>query len=366
MPLRPGVARRDSTSSSECSDNSYHSQSTAPTVYSVRPSLRHYETDVSQIKADHKWEEPFFHEEYARSSVGTYASTEPSEADFNEDEPIYEEPPEYHYENPTPTVYASTPPQFADYFPSTKRLRICHDDTIDGNMNLRIDTDMQTSSGRRVDLTLFHLRMHDLKNRQFSLRRYCRDSGREVCHSSRKYAKLASERRPGLQRSVSNAFASLMSKSDGRTATKTSLKRNDSGYESMSEDEDDDTLPRESPRLNSTGSLPMPTNTTKVEFSNYAHVDLKRRGAKSSKRYEFEYWGTSYAWRRVVKKHGPMKVISYHLYNLQASTPVAHIVPIPMTPAEAFDEERKGGWVPPSSLWISDERILSGLTDVAE
>ena len=367
MPSRPSAVRRDSTSSSECSDNSYHSRSTAPTVYSVRPSLRHYETDISQIKAGRKWEESFHDDDDARASVGTYASTAPSEADFDEDEPIYEEPPEYQYEDPKPTVYASTPPQFADYFPSTRRLCIHHDDTIDGNMNLRVDTDMQTSSGRMVGLTLFHLRMHDLKNRQFSLRRYCRDSGRELCHSSRKYAKPASERRPGLQRSVSNALASLIPRSDARMATKTSLKRADSGYESMSDDDDDDdAIHNKSPKSSNSSNLPIPTNTTKIEFSNYAHVDLKRRGAKSSKRYEFEYWGSSYAWRRMVKKHGPVREISYHLYNLQASTPVAHIVPEPMTPGEALDEERKGGWVPPSSLWISDARILGGLTDVAE
>ena len=367
MPLRSGAVRRDSSSSSECSDNSYHSRSTAPTVYSVRPSLRHYETDISQLKTERKWEESFYRDDIdARASVRTYASTVASEVDFDEDEPVYEEPVDYCYGDHKPAVYASTPPQFADYFPSTRRLYVRHDDTIDGNMNLRIDTDMQTSSGRRADLTLFHLRMHDLKNRQFSLRRYCRDSGREICHCSRKYAKSPSDRRPGLQRSVSNALASLMPKSDGRMATKTSLKRVDSGYESMSDDEDENVVHYKSPKSNTPSNLPIPTNTTKIEFSNYAHVDLKRRGTKSSKRYEFEYWGTSYAWRRMVAKQDSARETSYHLYNLQTSTPVAHIVPTPMTSAEALDEEKKGGWVPPSSLWISDAGILNGLTDVAE
>lgn len=359
--------RRDSSSGSECSDNSDHSRSTAPTVYSHRPSLKHHNTDISQYKAERRWQEASFGDlADPRASIETYASTVPSEADLDEEYPVFEEPLEYFYESPyTPAAFPTTPLDFAEYFPSTQRLCIRHDDTIDGNMNLRVDTETHTETGQRLDLTLFHLRMHDLKNRDFSLRRYCRDSGREVCHSSRKYTKPASERRPGLQRSMSNALASLKSKSESRTWTKTSLKRIDSGYDSMSDDEDSFGA-YASIKPTNPNNLPIPTNTTNLEFSNYAHVDLKRRGAKSSKRYEFSYWGTNYSWKRVVRKDGASRCISYHLHNSQSSFPVAHIIPTPLTPAEAREEEEKGGWVPPSSMWISDPKVFEGLTHVAE
>ena len=369
MPSRIVATRRDSTSSSECSDDSDRSCSTAPTLYSLRPALKQHPTVIPayahEYAHDIEWNDSFHDHSDGRSSV---ASTVASEEDFADDYPCYQEP-EYISEPYSSAAIPSTPLEFAEYFPSTRRLCIKHDDTVDGNMNLRIDTEKHTSSGRKVDLTLFHLRMHDLKNRDFSLRRYCRESGREVCHSSRKYTKPASERRPGLQRSMSNALASLRSKSESKTSTTSSLKRQDSGYDSMSDDEEDFDSRKSSLSLTSkskNNSIPLPTNTTNLEFSNYAHVDLKRRGTKSAKRYEFEYWGSTYTWRRVAKKTGKSKDVSYHLYNTETFTPLAHIVPTPMTPSEAQAEESKGGWVPPCSMWISDERILSGLTDVAE
>ena len=365
MPV-PFFERRSSCSSSDFSDDgSDRSRSTAPTDYSVRPYLKHYETDPLSYHVNEKWDDSFYCSTDARSSVDTYASTTPSELDFEDEDPVYEEP-DYIYESYTPLAVPSTPPEFAQYFPSKRRMCIRHDNTIDGNMNLRIDTEANDKAGKRVDLTLFHLRMHDLKSRDFSLRRYCRESGREVCHSSRKYTKPATEKRPGLQRSMSNALASLRSKSENKMATVTSLKRSDSGYDSMSEDEESVKPGRLGLKGSKSSSLPLPTNTTKLEFSNYAHIDLKRRGAKSSKRYEFEYWGEAYAWKRAVKKVGKSKEISYHLYNTETLVPVAHIVPTPMTPAEAYEEERKGGWVPPCSMWISDGKVLAGSTDVAE
>jgi len=375
MPSRNVATRRDSNSSSEYSDDSHRSCSTAPTLYSVRPVLKHhhhptvtpaYWQDYTQdYHHDVEWNDSFYGHSDARSSVETYASTVASEEDFADDYPSYQEP-EYVSQPYASAAIPSTPLEFAEYFPSTRRMCIKHDDTVDGNMNLRIDTEKHTSSGCKVDLTLFHLRMHDLKNRDFSLRRYCRESGREVCHSSRKYTKPVSERRPGLQQSMSNALASLRSKSENKTSTLSNLRRQDSGYDSMS-DEDDIDARRSSLSLTpKSNNILLPTNTTNLEFSNYAHVDLKRRGTKSSKRYEFEYWGSTYTWRRVAKKTGKSKDVSYHLYNAETFSPLAHIVPTPMTPSEAQVEEGKGGWIPPCSMWISDERILSGLTDVAE
>jgi hypothetical protein len=102
-------------------------------------------------------------------------------------------------------LVAASPKDFAELFPSARKLLIKHDDTtIDGNMNLRIDTSVKTTSGQLKDMTLFHLRMHDLKRREFSIRRYCRDSGREVCHSSRK-----PEQPPAKKVKSSGAFSSV-------------------------------------------------------------------------------------------------------------------------------------------------------------
>ena len=359
--------RRDSTSSSEFSDYSYHSRSTAPTDYSGRPSVRHQDVEVSYCRPDSRWECASLDDfSDPRCSAATYASTVPLEADADEEYPVFEDPPDLYYEAPEPTASPSTPSGFASYFPSTRRLCVPHADPVDGNMHRRVDTDFHLPSGERAELTLFHLRMHDLKNRDFSLRRYCRDSGREVCHSSRKYTKPAADRRPALQRSVSNALATLKSLSDPKRATKTSLKRTDSGYDSMPEDDTELDAVRPSTSPSEAAARALPTNTTNLEFANYAHVDLKRRGAKASKRYEFEYWGQRYTWRRVVSKEGPSRVYSYHLYSSDRAKPIAHIVPLRLSPHDAVEEVEKGGWVPPSSMWLSDPTAARGSQDVAE
>jgi len=280
--------------------------------------------------------------------------------------------PEYKFkEEVESNLRQSTPQDFADFFPSSKRLYIRHDDTTyDGNMNLRVDT--EDSHGRRkTNVQLFHLRMHDLKKREFSLRRYERSSGREVCHSSRKYTKPAPERRPAaLTRSVSNAFATMRGGKPDFKRTSSALsnhiqksasavKRQDSGYGSSNDDDEVDSFTSKS-------SVQIPTNTTKLEFSNYAQVDVKRRGAKSSKRYEFEYWGYAYTWKRVIEKDGQGKAVSYHLFKGDGVPAVAHIVPEMRSPSQIRAEETAGGWVPPCSMWISDKSVLEALTDVAD
>ncbi|KAL8951357.1 MAG: hypothetical protein Q9222_002658 [Ikaeria aurantiellina] len=355
----------DDSSDSGYSDSSDRSQSTAPTDYSRRPSLKYY-TPVSEQHTKREWDQEScsIYDE-PRSSVETYASTVASADDLDDDLPPFEAPD--FLDDPHPlesTAVPSTPHEFAEYFPSGRKLLIRHDDsTLDGNMNLRVDTEIREPGNQRLDLTLFHLRMHDLKNREFSLRRYCRDSGREVCHSTRKYAKPAAISRPSLQRSMSSALSSLRSKPDARNATKASLKRQDSGYDSMSDEDLPQEAVKQSPKAR---SIPLPTNTTQLEFSNYAHLDVKRRGTKTSKRYEFDYWGTNYIWKRVAVRIGHFKEVSYHLVNSDTAATVAHIVPTAMTTTESQEEEAKGGWIPPCMMWISDRKILSGLTDVAD
>jgi len=208
--------------------------------------------------------------------------------------------------------------------------------------------------------------MHDLKYREFSLRRYCRDSGREVCHTTSKLQKASPPKRPGFHRSFSNALNSLRTKSDPRPATLDSLKRNDSGYGSISSvDFDKDERPR-SAGHDLKPPPPPSTDTIKLEFSNYAQLDVKRAGGKANRRYEFEYWGASYAWKRVVRKGGECREASYHLIKGGNDKALAYITPAPLTSAQLQEEHDKGGWIPPSSMWIADESLVRGQKDVAD
>lgn len=135
-----------------------------------------------------------------------------------------------------PDVRPATSQDFAELFPTSRELKIRHDDTtMDGNMNLSVQTPVTTSCGYSRNIVLFHLRMYDLKTRDFSLRRYCRESGREIVHSTRKSSRRPSNSRPGFQRSLSNALAAFKSKSELKQKP-ASLKRHDSGYDSMHSD----------------------------------------------------------------------------------------------------------------------------------
>lgn len=350
-----------SSSQNSQSDQSSHSQETAPTEYSYSPQRQRRETGFQRPESPSRNQTYDIYDD-CKASVETYASTIPSEdedpdlVDEDSQEVLTIADEEYRTE-----AIPSTPREFARLFPSADRISIVHDDaTLDGNMNLRLDTQIELSNGQKRPLTLFHLRMHDLKSREFSLRRYCRDSGREVCHSIRKYHQSSAERRPALQRSFNSAFASLRRQADSHPTFTSDLKRTDSGYASMlgAEEEWDQLKPMKK-------QFKRPTNTVKLEFSNYAHVEVKRRGAGSGKRYEFEYWGSTYSWKRQVKKDGDFTEISYHLLRDDNSLPSAHIVPAMLTTSQAEAEKLRGGWVPPCSLWIKDEEILNS-PDVAE
>lgn len=310
------------------------------------------------------------HPENPRSSVGTYASTIGlNDENAEEDESMYgravlERPQETYASEAVP----ASPADFAELFPSQRKISIKHDDsTSDGNMNLRLDTLVQTYDGTTQPVTLFHLRLHDLKKREFSLRRYSRDSGREVCHSVRKYQIPAAERRPSFQRSISNVLASMMSKTDAKTVNASQLQRSDSGYESIASRRSLEVEPSPAPAANpGLRNAQIPTNTTKLEFSNYAQVDVKRRGTKSSKRYEFEYWGTKYMWKRVSDKYDTLGEMSYFLYKANHDHILARIVPRPLAAAQACEERSKGGWIPPSTMWIDYEQILQSQSEIAE
>ncbi|KAK5699585.1 hypothetical protein LTR97_005714 [Elasticomyces elasticus] len=358
------------------SERSYYTSSdisylTQPTEYSGtstrRPPHVHYNT------YDSKTPEPtqrFFEDRHPqaspRASVETYASTVDSEEEIVEEALPEYTAPEYFTQTRDSSVFAATPTDFSALFPSQRALLIHHDDTTpDGNMNLRLDTEVQ-SGGRRCDMTLFHLRMHDLKNREFSLRRYCRDSGREICHSALRQPKAAAPKRPGFQRSLSNALNIMRPKSESRAPTMDSLKRNDSGYGSL---HSTDLEHEERPRTAGHGApmLQQPsTDVVKLEFSNYAQVEVKRVGTKGSKRYEFEYWGTSYAWKRVVHKDRDHKEISYHLVQGGKDRILARIEPLPLSAARREEETSMGGWIAPCRMWLVDEAIIRGQKDAVD
>ncbi|KAF2217965.1 hypothetical protein CERZMDRAFT_18040, partial [Cercospora zeae-maydis SCOH1-5] len=350
------------------SDRSYR---TAATEYSQqstrRPPRIHYPT----CNADHETPPQYFVErrpqDSPRASVETFASTVASEEDIQEELPAPDfDVPEYTQPQKGPPAVPATSTDFSELFPSHRRLLIRHDDTtLDGNMNLRIDTEVNIR-GQRCHMTLFHLRMHELRDREFSLRRYCRDSGREVCHASRKMEKPPTKR-PGFQRSLSNALTTLRSKSDSRSPTFSSLKRNDSGYGSLTSSIDNDW----ENRTNSASATPkhpsaVATNSIKLEFSNYAQVEIRRTGVKGSKRYEFEYWGVSYAWRRATRRDMEGSPTSYTLTKAGSDRALAHIITAALTPAQIEEERRQGGWIPPCGMRLEDESLVRGQKDVAD
>lgn len=337
------------SSYSSTSDASDRSKSTAPTIYSDPPPKRIELVDTDDNPA------------HSTDSISTYRSTNPSLEEFPEEicyDVVDRTPDSFPSE-----VIPSKPSNFANLFPSSRRLLIRHDDaTLDGNMNLRVDTIVSKKAGRQNDVILFHLRMYDLYSRKFSFRRYCRDSGREVCHSIRKPTSSPLDKHPLFRQSWGNMLASLRPGSSGSTTAGASLKRRDSGYKST---KDDDSIDDEPSALGSSRQ-PDLSDTIALEFSNYAHVELKRRGAGASKRYEYEYWSTKYQWRRGWRKEGDLQGMSYYLVNMNTSKPIAHIVPELLTPLEAVEEKSKGGWIPPSSMWIGDSSIYETMPDIAE
>ena len=351
--------------------------------------------------------------------------------------------PEYRHDIVDRHVYPSTPNEFARLFPSLDRMSVRHDEfTTDGNMNLRVDIAVPEGSRRLLtSYQLFHLRMYDLTKREFSLRRYSRDSGREVCnsklhfidpsdkkHKAGRISRKSSEDsdsnlkhwdcssgsssgspakvnmadfRPALQRSMTTALRSL-----GAMASKPAFRRSHTvGSASSSSSSGrrpatshspystgghhDSHSYATSPRSRSSWSsstpsffgrekkraahfppAPKPTNTIKLEFSNYARVDLQLRGGHGSNghdntRYEYEWWGHKYTWKRSIEKH--LNVASYHLLrDDNGDQPIAHIVPEMRSPNQVDADEQAGGWIPPCHMWIADSSVLTAETDVAE
>ncbi|KAJ4294898.1 hypothetical protein N0V88_005137 [Collariella sp. IMI 366227] len=403
--MPPPYSRRQTSSHSSSShdsrsrrsNDSYTSQSTAPTSLYSSPRPSDLKALASPTASAHRCRPIYDARDdvspatslYPRSSVDTYASTTASREELDvmdlDETPVDEYDaipplPVYNREVIEPNVRPSTPQDFAKLFPSLNRLTIRHDEfTSDGNMNLRIDT--VVTGRRRTAIQLFHLRMYDLAKREFSLRRYSRDSGREVCNSKRKFTEPAAakptttdEQRPTLKRSVSTAIRTLGGRPAlGRAKSGTGAAgRPSTGYSTGDGDDelflDGSNLSRlslDSRLVRGKTQRSLPTNTIKLEFSNYARVDVSRRGKKGNKRYEFDWWGHRYSWKRAVDKQ--LGLVSFHLVrDGNTNAPVAHIVPETRAPSQVVADESAGGWVPPCFMWIADETIVDALTDVAD
>lgn len=349
------------------STSSRSSTSTAPTsIHSSRTPAH-----ISKAPLDSR-RKPFndavqptvsFH----NSSTDTFNSSldlddESSDDDYRDDSRI---PPLPVYRKAIlgPTVQPSNYKVFPELFPTLNRMLIRHDEfTSDGNMNLRVDTQLPHRPQRMVQL--FHLRMYDLNARIFSLRRYCRDSGREVCRSKREYSPNSTDSRQKLQRSVSSVFKSLGTKHQfRRQGSSSTLFSHKSGHSdrrpdsslSMRSGKNDGQFPvtacvdRESRRNE------FPTNVTKLMFTNYASVEVLRRGGGSApKRYDFEWWGQRYSWKRSYNEN--LNTTSFHLVsNGCHDVFLANIIPEPRSPSELTSDEMDGGWMPPCTMWFNSE-----------
>ena len=127
-------SRTDSTSYSQTPPTSYSTSPVkrSPLVHNTAEGV--WYDDIKQFFDDRQPQDS------PRSSVETYASTVPSEEELLDDVPEYAVP-EYTARPYTSQAIAATPTDFSELFPSCRRLAIRHDDsTIDGNMNLRVDT----------------------------------------------------------------------------------------------------------------------------------------------------------------------------------------------------------------------------------
>ena len=347
----------DRSSKSSRSIQSSHTRYTNSTSYSdTKPIVRHCERYEECMLGDDP-EDIETKEEGPRASTETYTSTVDSDAEPESPQGPSLFPLMRHicYE---PDALATSPAEFGELFPSKRRILIQHDDTSpDGNLNLRLDTELAVSKGHKVKLTLFHLRMYDLGERQFSLRRYQRQSGREVCNSKRKYVRPAvgSSSLPPRRRSITSTLSkmnlkALKSKSRPKVIQKIGQ-----------QEESDDDLSMFAAQANVKATIP--TNTVKLEFSNYAQIELDRGGLGEHKSH-FEYWGERYSWRRNVYRDESELVFSFEMVNLSSGKCIAHITPDKLSQREARHETAQGGWVPPCSMRLTVRGISNDLGDV--
>jgi hypothetical protein len=95
-------------------------------------------------------------------------------------------------------------------------------------------------------------------------------------------------------------------------------------------------------------------------------VDVKRRGAKSSKRYEFEYWGVHYVWKRITDRIGSSEEVSFCLFRNNEDCSLARIQPTLLSGVQQREELSKGGWIPPCTMGITDAGIIENHNEISE
>jgi hypothetical protein len=364
---RSGRHRGSSTSSSHSLATTNARSNTAPAGDSERSLFKYHQKrpGVNQHHLGHV-EHPYDIDDFRtpRSSVRSasiYDSSVLSDEDLGHIS-------EFEIPNGSHAVYASdaipsTPAEFAEFFPSNRRLLINHDDTTsDGNMNLRVDTEIFEAGGRSRKLTLFHLQMHDLKDRDFSLRRHCRESRRQVCSSSSRHL-------PSLSFAPKSSYVQpsfdLASQQLRLFPSRSVSSNNSNSNEASSRD----LVRADSPSATAlclSNKQPSFRKTIQLDFANYAQIDVNKIATKRSDGYGFEFWGTKYEWRCQTYQFGSIEEVSYHLLSDKTSKSIAHITPTALTAREAQEEEAFGGWVPPCTMRITDSSGFRSLTEIAE
>ncbi|KJZ72989.1 hypothetical protein HIM_07561 [Hirsutella minnesotensis 3608] len=265
------------------------------------------------------------------------------------------------------TLRPSDPYTFGRLFPCMDRLAIRHDDaSIDGNMNLRVE--MVVTSGSSSSSHYSAAQQHQpRRRRQATLQARLRLASVVVVVVGRRLLRgtgllplrlgRAALRQDALLPPVVVVVGGVVGLGDvAKVGVLALLPQVPRLAQLLGNDTTQPARPQQPPV-----SLRVPTDTIKLEFSNYARVDVRRRGPK---RYEFDWWGHSYAWRRSVDK--TLNTVSFHLVRDGRGDPVAHIVPEVRSPTQVDEEDRAGGWIPPCYMWISDPSVVEAVTDVAD
>lgn len=355
--------RSDSSVESQSSDGAFSTctRNTDPADYhELRPVATRGETWPSAVEQHHK--KVSINDGPLYADHIEIAEFEDDDLDDQNDLDAPDDAPEFFGTDAVP----SSDESFITLFPSPRqRLDIRHDDsTSDGNMNIRVDTVVNAAGGRDQKVILFHLRMYDLKTRAFSLRRYCRDSQREVCTTIRKTKAQQQLSRPALARSLSNLIPKgfSTSKSDVKSKSAGGLNRqNSGGLNGRGGDDDDLDQDMNEAKKGSAVSIADLSDTVTLQFMDYAQVDVTRRGFGSHVHYDFEYWGKKYTWKRVYRSDFELGFTTYHLVRRNDDKPLAHITP--KQDGEAQRDKEAGGWVPPSNFWLLDKDLTIGLAD---
>ena len=344
---------------SDLSGHSGRTQYTNATSYSyTKPIVKHYDTDQTEHHNDELSQCEHVQDIDPRASSDTYASTTVSEREEPQTSKLRPLARQTCYQA---DALGCTPSEFAELFPSTKRILIQHDDTTpDGNLNLRADTEVTVRKGHKVKLTLFHLRMYDLAERQFSLRRYQRQPGREVCNSKRKYVKPAAKEIRPAPAPRKPSFGVSFPKINFRKALGAKPRLQHSRQDKGDDVDENSEVTGPQPDVEAT----VPTDNIRIEFSNYAQVELNRDCRNDNSVYDFEYWGETYSWRRSVYKDGSETVFSLEMVNLTTGVCLAHVTPDKLSEKQRRKEAVQGGWIPPCSMRIMGEDVSSDLGDV--